>query len=129
MEFQGDGKIRTLIVEDSPIYRGILKECLEKLFSSITVEEASEGDEGVQKTGVFRPQIVFMDIQLPDGNGLDLIEKMKAKHSGVKVVLMTGFDSPEYREAAIRRGADGYIDKNSLNPGQVEKMVKSLLGK
>ena len=68
-----------------------------------------------------------MDIRLPGENGLHLTEKIKTRHPDTKVIIMTSYDSTEYREAAIRYGANGYISKDSLNPGQLEKLVKSII--
>ena len=127
MDFEGKVMLRTVIVEDNAVYRNTLRECLMKLFPSMAIEEAVDGKEAVEKVGVFRPQLIFMDIRLPDENGLRLCETIKIKSSGTRVIMMTGFDCPEYREASIRCGADGYIEKDALNPAQVEKVVKSVI--
>jgi two-component system, response regulator YesN len=127
MDFQEGVKLRALIVEDNAVYRNVLKECLLHLFPSMAIEEAEDGKEAVQKAGVFRPQLIFMDIHLQDENGLALCEKIKTKYPGTRVVMVTGYDVPEYREASIRCGADGYIEKDALNPAQVEKVVKSII--
>ena len=63
-----------------------------------------------------------MDLQT-----LALAERIKKSHPDPKVVIMTGYDSVEYREAAIRCRANGYIAKDSLNPGQLETLIKSLV--
>jgi len=127
MDFPGEFKLKTLIVEDSASYREIIRDTLKNLFPSMVIEEASEGNEAIQKVNVFQPQLIFMDIRLPDENGLRLTEKIKASHPDTKVIIMTGYDSVEYREAAVRCGASGYIDKDSLNRGQLEKLIKSLV--
>jgi DNA-binding NarL/FixJ family response regulator len=127
MNFPGEIKLRTLIVEDNASYREIIKDTLKTLFPSMVIQEASEGNEAIQKVGVFQPQLIFMDIRLPDGNGLQLTERIKASHPDTKVIIMTGYDSVEYREAAIRCGTNGYIAKDSLKPGQLETLIKSLV--
>ena len=125
MSFPGEMKMRTLIVEDNASYREIIRDSLKTLFPSMVIREASEGNEAIQKVGVFQPQLIFMDIRLPDENGLRLTERIKASHPDTKVIIMTSYDSVEYREAATRCGANGYIAKDSLTPGQIEKLVKS----
>ena len=127
MGFPGEVKLRTLIVEDNASYREIMKDTLKALFPSMVIQEASEGNEAIQKVAVFQPQLIFMDIRLPDENGLDLTERIKTSHPDTKVVILTGFDSVEYREAAIRCRANGYIAKDSLTPGQLETLIKSLV--
>ena len=91
------------------------------------IREASEGKEALQKVGVFQPQLILMDIRLPDENGLHLIKRIKQSHLDTKVIIMTGYDPVEYRGAAIRSGANGYIPKDFLNPGQFETLIKSLV--
>jgi DNA-binding NarL/FixJ family response regulator len=127
MDFEGKVNLRALIVEDNALYRNTLRECLMKLFPSMAIEEAADGKETLQKIGLFRPQIILMDIHLPDENGLQFTEKIKTKYPGTRVIIVTGYDCPEYREAAIRCEADGYIEKDSLNPAQVEHIVKSII--
>jgi YesN/AraC family two-component response regulator len=90
----------------------------------MVIQEASEGNEAIQKVGVFQPQLILMDIRLPDENGLHLTEKIRTSHPDMKVIIMTSYDSVEYREAAVRCGANGYIDKDSLNSEQLEKLIK-----
>ena len=125
MSFPGEMKMRTLIVEDNASYRAMIRDSLKTLFPSIVIQEASEGNEAIQKVGVFQPQLILMDIRLPDENGLHLTERIKTSHPDTIVIIMTSYDSVEYREAAIRCGANGYITKDSLTPGQIEKLVKS----
>ena len=125
MSFPGEVKMRTLIVEDNASYREMIRDSLNTLFPSMVIHEASEGNEAIRKVGVFQPQLIFMDIRLPDENGLRLAERIKASHPDTKVIIMTNYDSVEYREAATRCGANGYIAKDSLTPGQIEKLVKS----
>ena len=125
MSFPGEVKIRMLIVEDNALYRKMIRDSLNTLFPSMVIHEASEGNEAIQKVGVFQPQLILMDIRLPDENGLRLTERIKTSHPDTIVIIMTSYDSVEYREAATRCGANGCIAKDSLTPGQIEKLVKS----
>jgi len=127
MSFPGEVDLRTLIVEDNAAYREIIKDTLKTLFPMMIIQEASEGNEAIQKVGAFQPQLIFMDIRLPDENGLQLTERIKTTHPDMKVIILTGFDSVEYREAAGRCRANGYIAKDSLNPGELETLIKSLV--
>ena len=129
MSFPGEMKMRTLIVEDNASYREMIRDSLNTLFPSMVIHEASEGNEAIQKVGVFQPQLIFMDIRLPDENGLRLTERIKASHPDTKVIIMTSYDSVEYREAATRCGADAFITKDFLKPEQVETLVKSVLSR
>ncbi len=118
--------LQILIVEDNASFRRTFKEALETILPSVTIHEAREGNEALQKLEAFQPNLVFMDIHLPGENGLQLTKRMKSNYPGTKVVILTGYDILEYREASIRCGADSFIDKNSLNWEQIEKIINSL---
>jgi len=127
MDFPEEVNVRTLIVEDNALYREALRDTIQSLFPSMVIQEASEGNDAIQKAGVFQPQLILMDIRLPGENGLHLTQKIKTTYPHMKVVIITGYDSVEYREAAIRSGAMGYVAKDSLNPEQLETLIKSLV--
>ena len=128
MSFSGEVKIRALIVDDSAAYREIIRDSLKTLFPSMVIHEVSEGNEAIQQVGVFQPQLILMDIRLPDANGLHLTERIKTSHPDTKVVIMTGYDCVEYREAATRCGANGYLAKDSFKPEELEKLILDCQG-
>jgi len=117
--------MKTLIVEDNANYRRVLKDTLQTLFPSMVIHEAAEGNEALQQVVTFRPELIFMDIRLPGENGLQLTKRIKTSHPDTRVVILTSYDSLEYREAAIRCGANCFISKDSMNWQQIETLVKS----
>ncbi len=90
----------------------------------MVIDEASEGNEALQKVRSLHPGLIFMDVRLPGENGFQLTKRIKATYPDIRVIILTGYDILEYREAAIRSGVDGFIAKDSL--GDVE-MIKSLI--
>jgi DNA-binding NarL/FixJ family response regulator len=126
MDFPGETlKMKTLIVEDNTNYRRVLKDSLQTLFPSMVIHEAAEGNEALERVVTFRPELIFMDIRLPGENGLQLTERIKTRYPDTKVVILTSYDSLEYREAAMRCGANCFIPKDSINWQQIETLVKS----
>jgi DNA-binding NarL/FixJ family response regulator len=126
MDFSGEPlKMKTLIVEDNANYRQILKDSLQTLFPSMVIHEATEGNEALERVVTFQPELIFMDIRLPGENGLQLTEKIKTRYPDTKVVILTSYDSLEYREAAIRCGANCFISKDSLSWQQIKNLIKS----
>jgi len=119
--------LKTLIVEDNASFREILKDKLQTLFSSIVIYEAAEGREALQKLDALEPDLVFMDIRLPGENGIQLTQKIRAKYPNTKVIILTSYDSLEYRGAAIQSGGNCYIPKDSLGYIQIEKLVEALI--
>ena len=118
---------RTLIVEDSAIYRKLLKETLRSRFPSMEIIEAENGEETMKQVGANPPDLIFMDIKLPGENGLELTGKIKAKYPDVTVIVLTSYDSPEYREAAARVKADHFLSKGSSSKEAILALAESIL--
>jgi DNA-binding NarL/FixJ family response regulator len=119
-------KLKTLIVEDNASFRQYFKENLQTRFPSMVIEEVGDGNEVLRKVEAFRPALIFMDVRLPGENGLQLTRKIKKDHSGIKIAVLTSFDLPEYREAAVQYGADCFMTKDSMDWGKIEAIVKSI---
>ena len=117
---------KTLIVEDSVPFRQLLKENLQDRFRSMTIEEAANGIEAMQKIDSFCPDLIFMDIRLPGESGLDLTKKIKSQCPSIKIIIMTSYDLPEYRETAQKYGADHFITKGSSTWEEIATLVKSI---
>jgi len=118
---------KTLIIEDNTTFRHLLRNILCDSFSSMIIEEAGTGREALEKVEHFVPDLVFMDISLPEGNGLQLTKEIKTSHPGIVVVIFTNYDIPEYRDAAIRFGAKYFIAKSSWTSEQIIELVESIL--
>jgi DNA-binding NarL/FixJ family response regulator len=118
---------RTMLVEDNPSFRRVLKDNLLDLFPSMEIIEASDGVEALQKIGHHHPDLIFMDIRLPGENGLELTGKIKANHPGIIVIVLTSYESPEYREAAIQCKADYFFSKDAITEDEIFALVKSIV--
>ena len=119
---------KTLIVEDSAIYRKLLNETLHSRFPSMEIIEAEDGEEAIQKMSAHPPDLIFMDIKLPGENGLELTGKIKAKYPDVIVIILTSYDTLEYREAAVQARADHFLSKGSSSKEGILTLVESILG-
>ena len=116
-----------LIVEDNTVFRGALKSLLTAEFPSIEIDEASSGAEALSEFREKSPFLVFMDIRLPDRNGLEITRAIKNRSPKTEVVILTSHDMPEYREAALRSGASYFLTKGSVRPVEITSLVASAL--
>jgi len=116
---------KTLIVDDNRLNRDTLKGLLRKYFPSMTVEEASDGKEAMERVGSFQPNLIIMDIRLPDESGLELTKKIKIMNPNIRILILTGHHYPEYKEVAARYGADGFLIKGGTSK-EVLDVIKSL---
>jgi len=118
-------KFRILIVDDNDFFRQTLKTTLQGSFPTIAIDEAADGGKALQKVNDFHPDLIFMDVELPGENGLELTKKIKAIYPNIPIFILTTYDIPEYREAASQYKADRFLDKTSLNQIGLEELVKS----
>jgi DNA-binding NarL/FixJ family response regulator len=107
---------KILIVDDNTLFRKTLKECLLTQIPSLIILEAKDGEEALRTISTFLPDLIFMDIMLPKRNGLELTELIKRQYPDIRVVILTSYDLPEYRDAALHSKADHYAPKDSFMP-------------
>jgi CheY-like chemotaxis protein len=100
-----------LLVEDNATFRISLSDILLSYFPLIGVDEAADGEEALSKVEYLHPDIVFIDIQLPGENGLEITKKIKLVYDYIVVIILTSYDLPEYRQQAFRNGADCFLSK------------------
>ncbi len=124
MGFSGE-VLKVLIVEDNTVFREIIEEFVQAFFPSVFIYGAAEGKEALRIVDTYHPELIFMDIRLPGENGLQLTKKIKASYPDTKVVILTSYDTVEYREAAFQSGANCFITKDSMNWREVEKCINS----
>jgi len=118
--------MRIMLVEDSDIFRETFKQELCGRCPLDIIEEAASGEEAIQKITEIPPEIIFMDFHLPGENGIHLTKKIKAQFPNVRIAILTSYDLPEYRQAAIQSGADQYFVKDSFSWDEVEGFIKCL---
>ena len=118
--------LRVLLVEDNQTYRKAFKKALSDHFQSLIIDEAENGGEALQKITAAPPHLIFMDIRLPKANGLHLTQKIKKDFPNISIAIVTGYDVPEYRQAATQYGAEGFFVKESLKWDEVKALVESI---
>jgi len=119
--------LSTLIVEDNLEHRQSLLQLLEEHFPSMQIDEAIDGQEAMHHALARHFDLVFMDIRLPHGNGLDLTKAIKIISADTIVCVITSYDILEYREAAFHNGADHYMVKGESSEADIVDLVESLL--
>src|SRR5881409_3815626 len=106
------GAMNVLIADDDPGFRGALKRILGTKPNVHTVWEAKDGEEAVQLTRAFRPDVVLMDLAMPRINGLEATRMIKAIQPDVRVIVCSVHNESIYRRAAGADGADAFIPKS-----------------
>ena len=100
--------MKTLIVDDEPIARRVLREELEAIREVVVVGEAENGKQALQRIAEFQPDLVFLDLQMPVMGGFEVVRKLSGGHLPV-VVIVTAFD--QHAIEAFEAGAVDYLLK------------------
>lgn len=123
----GGGMVKTLIVEDNAVFRQSLANLLCQHFPAMHIAQTGDRDEAWRHVMDTRPDVVFMDIRLPGGSGLDLTRRITRHHRDVVVIVLTSYDLPEYQEAALASGASYYLCKGRTSEQEILSLVSSLV--
>jgi DNA-binding NarL/FixJ family response regulator len=104
---------RIVLVDDHAVVRAGLRRLLEDAPGVEVVGEAGTAKEAVEQVEIKRPDVVVLDIGLPDADGLDIVETLRAKGRGSRVLVLSMHDEPERVERSFAAGADGYLVKDA----------------
>jgi len=118
-------KITVFLVDDHPIVRSGIKSELEKYTQLEFAGEAASGKEAIDKIDNIRPDVILMDISMPDMTGLEATEVLKKKIPDIKIIALTMHDSEKYVNEIMRLGAQGYILKDS-DPIELIKAIETV---
>ncbi|HWQ91976.1 MAG TPA: response regulator transcription factor [Clostridia bacterium] len=105
--------IRVLLADDHPIVRAGIKAELEKIPGIDFVGEATDGRQAVEMIKTAKPNIVFMDISMPNLNGLEATLRISKEFPEVRVVILSRHDNEQYFWHALKAGASGYLLKKA----------------
>jgi DNA-binding NarL/FixJ family response regulator len=115
-----------MIVDDHKIFRTGLRIILNGISSFSVIGSYPDGKSLLQALVVETPNVIFMDIKLPDENGITLTQLVKKRYPKVKVIALTMFGDIEYFNEMFDAGADGFLLK-STDTGELEKAVKEIV--
>jgi len=121
--------IRVAIADDQQLIRGGFRSLLESENDLEVVGEAGTGTEAVALVTAQRPDIVLMDIRMPDGDGLWATEQIAANAdlAGTRIIIVTTFELDEYVGRAIRAGASGFLVKDT-EPVELIRAIRVVAG-
>ena len=121
--------IHVLIVDDHAMVREGLKVLLEPLEYVAVVGVAATGAEALAAARQHRPDVVLLDINLPDMSGIDVCQQLATAQPGIKVLALTTFNEKLYVTRMMQAGAAGYVLKNALPEELAEAITKVFAGK
>ena len=108
-----NSKIKVFIVDDSLIVREHLVTMLDELAGIEIVGQAENVAEAINGIRILQPDVVILDIRMPDGNGIDVLQTIKQDEVGPMTIILTNYPYPAYRQKCLQAGADFFLDKST----------------
>jgi two-component system response regulator NreC len=118
-------EIRLLLVDDHEIVRTGISMLLESETGMNIIGQASTGLQALEMASQLQPDVVIMDITLPDISGIEVTRRLKAQHPGIAVVALTIHEDQQYFFEMLQAGADGYVPKRAAS----EDLIKAIRAK
>jgi DNA-binding NarL/FixJ family response regulator len=120
-----------LFIDDSALFIHRVKELLAERYEHLSIAVAGCFEEGLTLFARKTPHLIFLDINLPDRSGIDLLVKIREMNRHVTIVMLTNNDPEEYYESCKRLGADYYVEKSmafdsitDITDKAVESLIK-----
>jgi DNA-binding NarL/FixJ family response regulator len=105
--------IRVVLADDHVFVRDGIKSLLENEANIEVVGEATDGAEALKVVDALQPDLLILDIRMPNLTGIEVVEKLRSQNNLVKIVMLSMHESEEYVLKSIKAGADGYLLKGS----------------
>jgi DNA-binding NarL/FixJ family response regulator len=120
--------VKILLCDDNDNFRQLLTQYIKAMPGVEVVGEAIDGVDVIDKTESLDPDLVLMDLSMPNQSGLDATKTIKEKWPGKSVIILTLYEDSVYKELADEFNADGFIAKSSIKaqlPVMIEELVRS----
>lgn len=106
-------KVRILIADDHPVFRDGIIRLLNEEADMEVVGQASNGNEAVSQAAKLKPDVIVMDITMPELNGIEAAKKIKADRPTTAILMLSAFDYDSYILTALRAGVAGFLSKGA----------------
>lgn len=123
--------IRVLLADDHAVVRRGIRDFLSETDDIKVIAEAGDGQQALLLAAEYSPDVVVLDVQMPNGNGIEVAHRLKNSRASntdnatVGVLMLTAFDDPPYVRAALEAGANGYLLK-SAEPDEIIAAVRAV---
>jgi len=107
--------MRVVLVDDNALFLNTLSEQLSRKPGIQVVGSANNGGDGLMLVAELNPDVVIVDLAMPDMSGLEVAQRLKSGLHPPRVVVLSLYDEPEYRESAQLVGVDAYIVKDAVH--------------
>jgi len=120
--------MKIVIVDDSKMLRQRIIEMLSDIPAAEIAGEAENANEAIKIIEVVKPDILILDIRMPGGGGIEVLNKINKKSLPIKIIVFTNYPYPQYKKKCFELGADYFFDK-STEFEKVKEVICNLINK
>ena len=118
--------IRVLIADDHALVRGGIRALAEKIEGVNVVGEAGKGSEALELVNELKPDLMLLDLTMPDGGGFEVLGHLKKHFPEIRVIVLTVHEAGEYAIRALREGAAGFLPKSAAST-ELEQAIQTVI--
>ncbi len=118
--------IRVLIADDHALVRAGIRALVEKIEGVVVVGEAGKGSEALDLARQLKPNLMLLDITMPDGGGFEVLDQITKKYPEIRVIVLTVHEAGEYAIRALREGAAGFLPKSAAST-ELEQAIQTVI--
>jgi two-component system, NarL family, response regulator DevR len=122
VESANERAVRVYLVDDHALMRRGIREVLQTTGGFVVVGESGSAQEAARRIPAARPDVMLLDVKLPDGSGVDVCRRVRAVDPSIRALMVTTYDDTEAREAATAAGAAGFV----LKEVEVDDLVHAI---
>ena len=105
------GQIRILIADDNASVRASTRLILEQEKDFVVIAEAADGEEAVRLTDISKPNVIIMDVAMPNQDGIEATRQIKASYPSTNIIVLSVYNDSEFIRSSLEAGASGYLLK------------------
>jgi DNA-binding NarL/FixJ family response regulator len=118
--------VRVLIADDHALVRAGIRVLVEKIEGMVVVAEAGKGSEALELVRELRPDLMLLDITMPDGGGFEVLDQVTKQYPGIRIIVLTVHEAGEYAIRALREGAAGFLPKSAAST-ELEQAIQTVV--
>src|SRR5215213_2591454 len=118
--------IRTLIADNHALVRAGIRALVEKIKGVMVVGEAGKGSEALKLVDETNPNLILLDLTMPDGSGFDVLQHVSKTFPEIRVIVLTVHEAGEYAIRALREGAAGFLPKSAAST-ELEQAIQTVM--
>ena len=119
--------IRVLIADDHALVRAGIRALVEKIKGVVVVGEAGKGSEALELVKELKPNLMLLDLTMPDGGGFEVLAHVKKEYPQIRVIVLTVHEAGEYAIRALREGAAGFLPKSAAST-ELQQAIETVIG-